>query len=46
MKFVPNGPIDNNPSLVQIMANGLVPNRRQAIIWTNAAEFTDAYMRH
>ena len=25
-KFVPKGPIDNN---------GLVPNRRQAIIWTN-----------
>ena len=24
--------------------NGLAPNRRRAIIWTNA--FTDAYMRH
>ena len=30
MKFVPNGPIDNIPALVQIMA------RRQAIIWINA----------
>ena len=26
--------------------DSLVPNRRQAIIWTNAAWFTDAYMRH
>ena len=33
-KFVPNGPIDNNPTLVKIMA--LAPNRREAIIWTNA----------
>ena len=28
LKFVPNGPIDNYPVLV----NDLVPNRRQAII--------------
>ena len=28
MKFLPMGPNDNNPALV--------PNRRQAIIWTNA----------
>ena len=30
--------------------NGLAPNRRQAIIWTNADpgadQFIDAYMRH
>ena len=25
--------------------NGLVPTRRQAIIWTNGGLFTDAYMR-
>ena len=31
-KFVPKGPFDNNQALLQIM----VPNRRQAIIWTNA----------
>ena len=26
--------------------NGLAPTRRQAIIWTNDNNFTDAYMRH
>ena len=26
--------------------NGLAPARRQAIIWTNDAYFTDAYMHH
>ena len=26
--------------------NGLAPTRRQAIIWTNDGEITDAYMRH
>ena len=31
--FVPVGPIDNIPSLVQI--NGLVLVRQQAIIWVN-----------
>ena len=32
LKFVPKSPFDNNlPSVY-----GLVPNRRQAIIWTNA----------
>ena len=31
LKFVPEGPIDNNTAL----DNGLVPNRQQAIIWTN-----------
>ena len=33
LKYVRKGPIYNNSALVQIMA--LVPNRRQAIIWTN-----------
>ena len=44
LKFVPRGPINNIPALVQIMA--LVPTRRQAIIWTNVGICTDAYMRH
>ena len=35
MKFVPEGPIDNNPALFEI-DNGLALNKRQAIIWTNA----------
>ena len=26
--------------------NGLAPSRQKAIIWTNAAQFTNAYMRH
>ena len=33
LKFVPQGPVNNIPTLVQIMA--IVPSRRQAIIWTN-----------
>ena len=41
-KFVPGGPNNNFPALVQIMA----PSRRQAIIWTNDDLFTGAYMRH
>ena len=32
LKFIPKDPIDNIPALVWII---LVPNRRQAIIWTN-----------
>ena len=35
LKFVPKGPINNIPALVQIM-----------IIWTNDGQFTNAYMRH
>ena len=36
LKFVPNGPIDNiNPALIGL-DNGLAPNMRHAIIWTNA----------
>ena len=34
LKFVAEGPVDNNPSLVKIMA--CCPKSRQAIIWTNA----------
>ena len=34
LKFVPKGPINNNPALVQIMA-WRRPKRRQAIIWIN-----------
>ena len=33
LKFVPKGPINNIPALVQI--NGLTLSRLQAIIWTN-----------
>ena len=33
LKFVPKGPVENNPALVQ---NGLAPNRRQVIIWSTA----------
>ena len=32
LKFVPRGPINNIPALVQIL-NGLAPFRRLAIIW-------------
>ena len=35
-KIVPEGPINNIPALVQIMAWR----------WTNDGEFTDAYMHH
>ena len=35
LNVVPKGPIDNNPAL-HGLHNGLVPNKRQAIIWTNA----------
>ena len=44
LKFVPKGPINNIPALVQIMA--WRRPRRQAIIWTNVGICTDAYMRH
>ena len=39
LKFAPKGPINIIPALVQI-------GRRQAIIWTNDGQFTDAYMQH
>ena len=35
MKFVPKGPVDNWQLSIGL-DNGLAPNRRQAIIWTNA----------
>ena len=38
MKFVPKGPINNIPALVQILACRLVG--------ANDDYFTDAYMRH
>ena len=41
LKFVPRGPINNIPTLIQVMAW-----RRQAIIWTNDGYINDAYMRH
>ena len=34
LKFIPKGPIDNNPTFG--LDNGLAPNRRKCIIWTNA----------
>ena len=34
LKFIPKGPIDNNPSIGS--DNGLAPNMRQVINWTNA----------
>ena len=34
LKFVPRGPIDNKASIGS--GNGLAPNRRQVITWTNA----------
>ena len=44
LKFVPKGPIDNNPTFG--LDDGLAPTRRQAIVWTNDAKITDAYMCH
>ena len=38
---VPNGPIHNIPTLVQMMAW-----RRPAIFWSNDGQFIDAYMHH
>ena len=37
LKFAPKCPIDNKPALVSSIGldNGLAPNRREAIIWTN-----------
>ena len=41
LKIVPKSPITNIATLV-----GLVPNKQQAIIWTNDGWITHAYMRH
>ena len=38
LKFVPNGPIKNNPGIG--LDNVLAPKRRQAIIWTNNSQKT------
>ena len=44
MKFVPKGPINKIPELVQIMAWRRPGDK--AIIWTNDGWFNDAYLRH
>ena len=44
LKFVPKGPINNIPALIQIMA--LHRPGGKGIIWTNDDYFTDAYKRH
>ena len=44
LKFVPKGPIDNNPAMVQIMAWGQIGDKllsEPMLTW-----FTAAYMRH
>ena len=46
LKFVPKGPSNNFPRIGSDNDNGLAPTRRQAIIWTNDGEFSDAYIRH
>ena len=35
LKFIPKSPIDNKPAFTG-SGNGLAPNKRQAITWTNA----------
>ena len=44
MKFAPNGPIDNNPALVQILAWHRVGDK--PLSEPMLIRFTDAYMRH
>ena len=44
LKFVPRGSTWHYSIIGS--DNGLVPYRRQAIIWTNGSWITDAYMRH
>ena len=44
LKFVPKGPIDNNPALVQILAWRRIDDKplfEPVLTW-----FTDAYMQH
>ena len=38
------GQINNIPAFGSV--NGLAPTRRQATLWINEGEFTDAYMPH
>ena len=44
LKFVPKGPINNIPTLVQVMAWFRPGDNWQAIIWTNGGRLTDAYL--
>ena len=44
LKFVPKGPIDNNPSLAQIMAWRRIGDK--PLSEPMLTRFTDAYMRH
>ena len=41
LNFVPTDQINNNSNIG--LDNGLVPTRRQAIIWTNDGKFTGVY---
>ena len=43
LKYFPERLVDKKDSIGS--GNGLAPNRRQAIIWTNGDHFTDAYVR-
>ena len=43
LKYVPKGPIDNNPAPVQIMASGIGDKPLSEPMLTR---FIDAYMRH
>ena len=44
LKFVPKGPIDNNPALVQIMAWRRIGDK--PLSEPVLTRFTDTYMRH
>ena len=44
LKFVTKGPNENYSRIGS--DDGLVPSRRQAIIWANEDQFIGAYMRH
>ena len=44
LKFVPRSPIDNKPSLVQVMAWCQIGDK--PLSEPMMAQFTDAYMRH
>ena len=44
LKFVLNGPINNIPTLIQIMARRRPGNK--PFIWAIDGQITDAYMRH
>ena len=44
LKFVPEGPINNNPALVQVMAWRRIGDK--PLPEPMLSQFTDAYMRH